>query len=139
MRVKVPTVHELASKMKTSDNEARGLIPPWEPEEEDEEDPLEWLRPLAEDGGFENMGPYTDPEIAQKYHSNDVELRIKQKTGVQRLGCCIPTKGYALRLSQSWVCLWARLLASMSSCRFRSCAGIEQNVLDQCMAWRKAS
>lgn len=77
---RVPTVEEAAGKLRPSDNIAAGLAPPWDPPSE-EEDPLEVYRPLLEDGGWENMGPYTDPEVAKNYHSNDVELRLVQKTG----------------------------------------------------------
>ena len=64
--------------LRPSDNVALGMAPPWEPpekeEEEEEEDPDAWCRALLDDGGFENMGPYTDPEVAKLYHSDDVEL-----------------------------------------------------------------
>ena len=61
--------------LRPSDNVALGMAPPWEPREEDEEeDPDAWCRALLDDGGFENMGPYTDPEVAKLYHSDDVEL-----------------------------------------------------------------
>ena len=45
-------------------------MPPWEPQEEEpEEEEVTWLQTLLNDGGCDNMGPYTDETAAAQYHS----------------------------------------------------------------------
>ena len=76
-----PDVHALSSRLRKNDNS--DLIPPWEPpvEEEPSEDELDAYERLLNDPNFEDMGPYTDPEVAKEFHSNDVELRHVESSG----------------------------------------------------------
>lgn len=71
----VPTVDELASQLRPSDNST--MIPPWDPPEVEEINPEEarvWTEQIYQDPFFQDMGPYSNPELASQYHSDEVEL-----------------------------------------------------------------
>ena len=70
----VPTVDELAPRLRPSDNSA--MIPPWDPVEPppERDEPPEWVGHILDDPNFEDMGPYTNPELASQYHGGGVEI-----------------------------------------------------------------
>ena len=71
-----PNVHQMAHRLRKNDNS--DLVPPWEPPVEEEvvsEEDAEVFSKLLDDPDFKDMGPYTDPKLAEQYHSHDVELR----------------------------------------------------------------
>ena len=70
-----PNVHQLAHRLRKNDNS--DLVPPWDPpkEEAPSEQFMEAYSKLVDDPEFKDMGPYTDPKVAELYHSDDVVLR----------------------------------------------------------------
>ena len=71
-----PNVNQMAHRLRKNDN--TDMVPPWEPPPEDDvmsDADVDIFSKLLDDPDFKDMGPYTDPELAEQYHSHDVELR----------------------------------------------------------------
>lgn len=79
-----PDVNAMAHRLRKNDNS--DLIPPWEPPDDAEEEEARkemetCARLFQDDPDFKDMGPYTNPQLAEEYHSHDVELRHLEPRG----------------------------------------------------------
>lgn len=80
-RYEPPDVHALKHRLRKNDNS--DLIPPWDPPDQEDEQiaDLNAYSEFLSDPDFKDMGPYTDPGVADEYHSNDVQLRETHSEG----------------------------------------------------------